>query len=304
MVDNTKFICEFTTNHMGNLNILLEMVKQASKTGADFIKMQKKDIESFYSKEKLDSLYKSPYGKTYRDYREIFEFKKRDFDIFNDECLKYDIEWFATAQDFASLKFLLDYNLSMYKIASCNSDNIEFLRDCSKEIPSGKTVVVSCAGRDLASIENIISIFSEHNIIINHCVAEYPCSDENLRLGNIKVLRDTFGSDRVKIGYSGHEEGFSPVFSAIELGAEFIEKHFCLSRDSFVHHIECSLEPYEFKKMVDESKFVKHGSSTYCKKIDQRALSFKMGMSKMEEAFLKNNKYGSDFLKDVGSLSF
>ena len=100
-----KFICEFTTNHMGNLNILLEMVKKAAETGADYIKMQKKDVETFYSKEKLEKQYLSPYGKTYYDYRKIFEFNKRDFDVFDEECKKYNMKWFATAQDLPSLKF-------------------------------------------------------------------------------------------------------------------------------------------------------------------------------------------------------
>ena len=89
MVRNIKFIAEFTTNHMGNLNILLEMVKMASWAGADYIKMQKKDVKSFYSKKKLDSEFISPYGKTYYDYRKIFEFNERDFNIFDEECKKY-----------------------------------------------------------------------------------------------------------------------------------------------------------------------------------------------------------------------
>ena len=58
-------------------------------------------------------------------------------------------------------------------------------------------------------------------------------------------------SDRVSIGYSGHEQGILPSIAASMLGAEFIERHFCLSRKSFVHHIECSLEPDEFKEMVN-----------------------------------------------------
>ena len=52
----TDFVAEFTTNHMGNLNVLLRMVERAVWAGCSYIKMQKKDVESFYSKEKLDSL--------------------------------------------------------------------------------------------------------------------------------------------------------------------------------------------------------------------------------------------------------
>lgn len=297
MVKKTEFICEFTTNHMGNLNLLLEMVKKAAETGADYIKMQKKDVDSFYSKQKLDSIYKSPYGKTYRDYRKVFEFNKRDFDIFDQECKKNNIEWFATAQDYPSLEFLLEYNLPMYKIASCNADKIDFLKDCSKLIPKDKTVIVSCAGRSFSDIDNLVSIFNGYKMIINHCVAEYPCKEENLRLGNISWLRDFVKTENIKVGYSGHEEGYISALAAIELGAECIEKHFCLSRDSFVHHIECSLKPNEFKSMVDLSKHIEYGQRIYCDKLKKEAFFVKDGMSTMEEAFLKRNKYGSDFLK-------
>ena len=137
-----KFICEFTTNHMGNLNILLEMVKKAAETGADYIKMQKKDVETFYSKEKLEKQYLSPYGKTYYDYRKIFEFNKRDFDVFDEECKKYNMKWFATAQDLPSLKFLMQYDLDMYKLASCNSNKLDLLKQFAELIPVDKTVVI------------------------------------------------------------------------------------------------------------------------------------------------------------------
>ena len=67
----TGFVAEFTTNHMGNLNVLLRMVEGAAAAGCSLIKMQKKDVDSFYSAEKLASPYESPYGKTYGDYRQI-----------------------------------------------------------------------------------------------------------------------------------------------------------------------------------------------------------------------------------------
>ena len=72
-----KFTAEFTTNHLGNYNLLISMLHKAKETGATFVKMAKKDVESFYSKEKLNSPYKSPYGNSYRDYRKIFEFDKK-----------------------------------------------------------------------------------------------------------------------------------------------------------------------------------------------------------------------------------
>ena len=290
-----KFICEFTTNHMGNLNILLEMVKKASETGADYIKMQKKHVETFYTKDKLKKAYLSPYGKTYYDYRKIFEFNKRDFDVFDKECKKYNMKWFATAQDIPSLKFLMGYDLDMYKLASCNSNNKELLTQCAAIIPVDKTVVVSVAGRTLSQIESVINIFKNHKMIINHCVAEYPCQNKNLRFGNIKVLKEAFESDRVAIGYSGHEQGILQTYGAIQSGATCIERHFCLSRDSFVHHIECSLEPDEYKEMVTTVK-TNRIPDNLMESLGSDCFGTHFGMSEMEESFLIKNTYGSEYI--------
>lgn len=295
-----EFICEFTTNHMGNLNVLLEMVRLASATGADYIKMQKKNIETFYGQSKLNSPYKSPYGKSYRDYRKIFEFGKRDFNLFNEECEKYDIKWFATAQDKSSLNFLLDYNLPLYKLASLNAKNNDILNYCKKEIPTDKTIVVSVAGLNLNEIEDLIKFFPKHKMIINHCVAEYPCKYKNLRLGNIKILKEKFGSDRISIGYSGHEEGIQPSLAAIKMGAEFVERHFCLSRHSFVHHIECSLDFSEFKEMVDLSK--NEPKDEILDQFDDEVFKSSFGMSDMEKSFLVDLTYGKDYLNEESQI--
>jgi N-acetylneuraminate synthase len=282
---------------MGNLNVLLEMVRQAASTGATYIKMQKKDVDTFYTSQKLNSAYKSPYGKTYGDYRRIFEFGKEDFDRFDAECRNNDIKWFATAQDTKSLEFLLDYNLGMYKVASCNADKREMLGDFASLIPTNSTVVVSVAGRTISEIESVLSIFNNHNVILNHCVAEYPCKNSSLKLGNISKMKSLWGSEKVKIGYSGHEEGVLPSVAASLLGAEIIERHFCLSRDSFVHHIECSLEPKEFKLMVDS---INKGTYTlndeHMQGLGKEAFESSFGMSDMEKSFLLDNKYGNDYL--------
>lgn len=291
-----EFICEFTTNHMGNLNILLEMVRKAATTGADYIKMQKKDVDTFYTAEKLNSKYASPYGKTYGDYRRIFEFGQQDFNRFNDECRRHGIKWFATAQDIKSLEFLLNYNLDMYKIASCNADKTQMLQEFACQIPQDNTVVISVAGRTKDEIETALRIFDNHKVILNHCVAEYPCKNENLRLGNISKMKELWGSEKVRIGYSGHEEGIMPSVAAAVEGAEVIERHFCLSRDSFVHHIECSLEPEEFKLMVDSIKNKTHTREDLERWLGEEAYSTGFSMSEMEKSFLLHNKYGNDYL--------
>ena len=131
---------------------------------------------------------------------------------------------------------------------------------------------------------------------IQHCVAEYPCKNTNLRLGNIPILIKNFKTDKIKIGYSGHEEGILPSLAAIKLGAEVVERHFAISRDSFVHHIECSLTGEEFKDLVTKSK--EKNLDSLIENLSVRAFDSHFGMTNMEESFLLNSQYGKDYIKD------
>ncbi|MGI9494348.1 MAG: N-acetylneuraminate synthase family protein [Geminicoccaceae bacterium] len=296
-----EFVAEFTTNHMGNLNILLRMVEAASWAGADIIKMQKKDVETFYSQEKLSSFYESPYGKTYRDYRSIFEFDHEDYRRFDAKCEAENIAWFSTIQDEPSYDFMAAYNLPIYKVASINARNHDFLRATAERISPEKRIVISVAGSELRQIEQAIELFPNHQINILHCVAQYPCPLDQLRLGNIPVLKRQFGDERIKIGYSGHEMGIEPSLAAIALGAEMVERHFALSRHSFVHHIECSLEPGEFQKMVAVAKSISD-LTPYIEKLPREALQSSFGMSTTEKDFLVDHQYGRKYLHDKSTF--
>lgn len=278
-------VAEFTTNHMGNLNILLQMVKMAKWAGADIIKMQKKDVDTFYTQDKLNGSYHSPYGKTYRDYRLIFEFDIEDFRRFDCCCKDHDIPWYTTIQDVKSIRFFDEFNLPMVKIASCNTGNDDLIQAIQEAFPE-KPIVFSIGGTTMERIEEIVSIFDDREIYIQQCTSTYPCPVENLYLGNITVLKEKFPDPRIHVGYSGHEEGWIPTLVATSLGAEIIERHFCISRDSFVHHIECSLEPDEFKDMT----------WTIDAMPDIHDTNF--GMSECEEKFLLRNTYGTDNLKE------
>lgn len=291
----TEFVAEFTTNHMGNMNVLLRMVEEAAAAGASFIKMQKKDVESFYSKDKLESAFASPYGKTYRDYRSIFEFSDEDFDRFDSKCKEQGVGWFATAQDDVSLDFLLRYDLPGYKIASSNARNFEFLRRMADKVPDNRFIVISVAGSSLSEVEQALSLFPKHRINLLHCVARYPCPKDGLLLGNIKVLKDNFEDGRVKVGYSGHEEDVFPSLAAVALGANMVERHFCLSRKSFVHHIECSLEPHEFSEMVSRAQN-EADLSSFVDQLPSDALKTDFGMTDDQRSFLVDQTYGTKFL--------
>lgn len=305
VMDNIKYIAEFTTNPMGNLNLLLKMVKKAAKCGCSYIKMQKKNVKTFYTPEKLATPYASPYGKTYGEYREIFEFNKEDFLRFDTQCKKYGIPWFSTVQDIPSLEFLLEFDLPIYKIASTNIRNLELLREVMALVPKSKELVLSTGGATLEEIDKIVELLSDYKkLTILHCVAEYPCPVENCKLGNIPELIKRYQTDRIDIGYSGHEEGYIPSLVAVALGAKMVERHFCISRISFVHHIECSLEPEEYKSFISTVKAAKSENDLmkYIDRLPERAMISNFGMSAVEREFLVEQKYGKKHISDKSKM--
>ena len=129
------------------------MVDAAVDAGCDLIKMQKKDVETFYTADKLDAPYESAYGHTYREYRQVFEFGREDFARFDEHCRHRGVRWFATAQDVPSLEFLLGFDLPLIKVASCNARNMPFLKELARSIGAALPVVVSLAGSTLDEVD-------------------------------------------------------------------------------------------------------------------------------------------------------
>lgn len=240
-------IAEIGINHNGSLDIAKKLIDIAKESGCDAVKFQKRTIEIVYDQKTLDSPRESPWGKTQRDQKEGIEFSEREYDEIDNYCKKKNIEWFASAWDLESLKFLDKYKFKNHKIASAMITNEEFLLSVAKRKIH---TFISTGMSNISDVDKAVRIFRDNDcdFTLMHTVSTYPCKEEELYLINIINLREKY---KCKVGYSGHEVSPGPSIIAVSLGAEALERHITLDRSMYGSDQSASLEKGGLKLMID-----------------------------------------------------
>ena len=245
-------IAEIGINHNGDLKIAKELIKNAKDTGFDVVKFQKRTIDLVYSKEILDSPRESPWGTTQRDQKNALEFGNKEYDEINDYCINLDIDWFASAWDLDSQKFLKNYNLKYNKVASAMIVYEELLREIAKE---KKHTFISTGMSTLDHIDNAVKIFREYSCSFElmHCVSTYPMPPEQANLKTIDFLRDKYACN---VGYSGHETGVAVSVAAAAMGITSLERHITLDRSMYGSDQSASLEKRGMSELIGSIRTV------------------------------------------------
>lgn len=104
-------IAEIGINHNGDMEIAKQLIDVAADAGADAVKFQKRTIDLVYTREFLESLRDSPWGKTQRDQKQGLEFGRDQYQEIDKYCKQKGIKWFASAWDIESQKFLQQFEL-------------------------------------------------------------------------------------------------------------------------------------------------------------------------------------------------
>ncbi|MCZ7611842.1 N-acetylneuraminate synthase [Candidatus Kuenenia stuttgartiensis] len=252
--ENLPFIiAEIGINHNGDINIAKDLIKLAKDVGCDAVKFQKRTIDIVYSKELLDSPRESPWGHTQRAQKEGLEFGLKEYQEIDRYCKELGIEWFASAWDVESQKFLRQFNCKYNKVASAMLVCDELLN----EIASEKThTFISTGMSTLEQIDRAVAIFRKYEcpFELMHCVSTYPMDDEDANLNRIKTLRDHYGCN---VGYSGHEVGLAVSYAAAALGITSLERHITLDRAMYGSDQAASLEPVGLRSLVGAVRKIK-----------------------------------------------
>ena len=239
-------IAEIGINHNGDVGIAKDLILLAKDAGCDAIKFQKRAIDLVYTKELLDSPRDSPWGTTQRQQKEGLEFNYEQYKEIDSYCKYLGIEWFASAWDIESLKFLRQFNLKYNKVASAMIVYEELLKEIASE---KKYTFISTGGSLLENIEKAVNIFRKADcpFELMYCKGVYPMRDEDADLRCMETLRGYFNCN---VGYSGHEVGLAISYAAVALGATSLERHITLSRAMYGSDQAASVEPAGLRMLV------------------------------------------------------
>jgi len=243
-------IAEIGINHNGDIQIAKDLMKVAKDAGCDAVKFQKRSVDLVYSKEVLDSPRESPWGTTQRDQKNGLEFGLEKYKEIDQYCMELGIEWFASAWNIESQKFLRQFDCKYNKIASAMIVHEDFLKEVASE---GKYTFISTGMCEYSDIDKAISIFQEAHcpFELMHSVSTYPMEDEDANLKCIITLKEKYGCN---VGYSGHEVGLAVSFAAAGLGISSLERHITLSRAMYGSDQAASVEPAGLRSLVGAVK--------------------------------------------------
>mgnify|MGYP000604197775 FL=1 len=240
-------IAEIGINHNGNVKIAKQLIKNAKDCGFDSVKFQKRTINIVYDEKTLDTLRESPWGKTTREQKLGLEFEKPEYDEIDKYCKELNIDWFASAWDVESLKFLENYNLKYHKIASAMIVDHNFLNEVAK---THLHTFISTGMSSKENIDNAVNIFKKNNCSFElmHCVSTYPMKIEDANLITINQLKNEYNCN---VGYSGHENGVVVSLAATMLGITSLERHITLDRTMYGSDQSASLEFSGMKNLTE-----------------------------------------------------
>ena len=239
-------VAEIGINHNGSMSICKELIDVAVDSGCDAVKFQKRDVNEVYTQEFLDSHRESPWGVTQREQKMGLEFDADEYQEIESYCKKKNIEWFASAWDVNSQKFLRQFNSKYNKVASAMIVHTELLKEIASE---GKHTFISTGMTTYDDIDKAVDIFKKANCSFElmHTVSTYPMKYEDANLNMINTLRDRYQCD---VGYSGHEVGLAVSYAAAALNITSLERHITLDRAMYGSDQSASVEQGGFQNLV------------------------------------------------------
>ena len=262
----TFVIAEMSANHLMDYDRAIAIMRAAKDAGADAIKIQT------YTPDTItlncdDPCFQITQGtiwdgttlyKLYQTAYTPWEWQPK----LKEAAESMGLVFFSSPFDLSSIDFLEELNVPVYKVASFEMNDIPFIRKIAR---TGKPVIMSTGLSYLADIELALRTCKEEgneNVILLKCCSAYPSPYEDINLRTIPSMEETF--DCIT-GLSDHTMGFAVAGAAVAVGAKVVEKHLTLSRADGGADAAFSMEPEEFRQMVEHIRIIEKalGKVTY-----------------------------------------
>ncbi|PRD39292.1 UNVERIFIED_CONTAM: pseI [Trichonephila clavipes] len=247
-------IAELSGNHDQSLDKALAMVDAAAKAGAHAIKLQTYTadtmtldlhVREFYIDNHESLWHGHSLHQLYQKAMTPWEWHQPIFERAN----QLGLIAFSSPFDLTAVDFLESLNVPCYKIASFENTDHGLITAVAR---TGKPVIVSTGMATQAELAEAVEVLRGNgcqDFILLKCTSHYPARPKDANLLTIPHLRALFSCE---VGLSDHTAGIGVSVAAVTLGATVIEKHFVLDRSEGGVDAEFSMEPHEFKALVQE----------------------------------------------------
>ncbi len=259
-------IAEAGSNHDGKLEQAKNLVDLAKEMGADAIKFQSFLAEKIISKtgfEKKTSFQAKWPKPVWQVYKEA-EFSREWHGIIAEHCQKRGITFLSSSWDKEAVDLLDELKVPTFKIGSGDITNLPLVKYTAKK---GKPIILSTGASTLDEVKEAVGVIKStgnKDIILLHCVVNYPSPIEDANIRAMLTLRDTFG---LPVGYSDHTtDDFVPL-GAVAAGACMIEKHFTFDRSRPGADHPYAMEVPEFKEMVRKIRLMERALGSPVKQV-------------------------------------
>jgi N,N'-diacetyllegionaminate synthase len=251
MPKRTPFIiAEAGVNHNGSLDLALQLVAAAHQAGADAVKFQTFNAKRLVNRNAGKAQYQkrtTSARETQQSMLERLELDEAAHRRIVAECRKIGITFLSSPFDEDSVDLLARLGVTTLKVPSGEITNLPYLRRVAR---TGLPLIVSTGMSTLVEVGRAMDTLRDagaSEIVLLHCVTEYPAPVDEINLRAMLTLRDAF---HVPVGYSDHTPGFEVAIAATALGAEVIEKHITLDRNMPGPDHAASHDPAEFAALV------------------------------------------------------
>ncbi len=254
--DSVYIIAEISANHNGSIERAEQIIQAAADSGADAIKIQTYTADTLTIP--CDNEYFKIKGTLWngRTLHDLYQEAYTPWD-WTPRLMAYakdlGLELFSTPFDVTAVDFLEECGVRKHKIASFELVDIPLLK---KVAQTGKPVIMSTGMGTLAEIDEAVRTLRDNgttDLTLLKCTSSYPAPAEEANLRTIPHLAQAFNCP---VGLSDHTMGSACAVAAVALGATVIEKHFTLARADGGPDGAFSMEPHEFKSMVDDIRMV------------------------------------------------